>query len=85
MPNKTICTMTLVHAAAIMPYLGIRNKFKTKLIIKERPTVITRYLCLSDMVKIFPNIYFMLSNIQAGEKKLPSEKEEGEFWSEFLR
>jgi|TARA_R110000744_G_scaffold302163_1_gene411189 hypothetical protein len=54
-PKRSKCTKTLVHAAATIPYFGIKIRFNIKLTIKEMPTVVTRFTCLLEIVSTFPN------------------------------
>ena len=63
-----MCTSTLVHAAATIPYLGINKRFNTKLNTNERLTVTTRATCLLEIVKILPNRVDTVRKINTMEK-----------------
>ena len=75
-PKRSKCTKTLVHAAATIPYFGIKIRFNIKLTIKEMPTVVTRFTCLLEIVSIsagrysrlYSNMRSCLSNVVKNKK-----------------
>ena len=56
MQKSTMCTKTLIHAAAMIPCSGTRMRFNPRLITNEIPTVKTRAVCLLDIVRTLPSI-----------------------------